>query len=200
MSPRLLETVFGLKGDDTPGPFAKAQVRAEGSFMAFHKHAWTRSALSQCPPLSSSAAASGALAPAIGLRREGWSTVILESAPQINEVGAGIQIPANSGRILVKWGLRDKIDAVARRWVVDAAERLEGEEVAGPNPGPLTTIHTNTAVSSVDSENASAKTTDGRTFSGDVLIGVDGVRSVVKVAVTGDPDNARPSGDKAFRF
>ncbi|KXS12391.1 FAD/NAD(P)-binding domain-containing protein [Gonapodya prolifera JEL478] len=181
----------------------------------------------------------GGLAAAIGLRREGWTTVILESAHQINEVGAGIQLPANSGRILVKWGLREKIEKVAcrpvttRYWRYDNAAPLSKwlyppEELTGapywnihrgdyqklllaealspvlsspvPNPGPPLTTFTNTTVSYVDCETASVKTADGRSFSGDVLIGADGVRSVVKVAVTGEPDHAKPSGDQAFRF
>ncbi|KXS15020.1 FAD/NAD(P)-binding domain-containing protein [Gonapodya prolifera JEL478] len=181
----------------------------------------------------------GGLAAAIGLRREGWTTVILEAAHQISEVGAGIQLPPNSGRILVKWGLKDKIEKVAcrprtiRHWRYDNAAPLSkwpfpSEELMGApywnihrgdyqkllldeaiastlsspvqNPGPPLKIYTNTKVSSVDCENGSVKTTDGRFFSGDVLIGADGVRSVVKVAVTGEPDHAKPSGDQAFRF
>lgn len=54
----------------------------------------------------------GGLAAAIALRRAGWKVTVLETAAQVGEVGAGIQVPPNSSRILLSWGLRSAMEAV----------------------------------------------------------------------------------------
>lgn len=48
------------------------------------------------------------LTAAIGLARRGHKVTVLEAAPKLSEVGAGIQIPPNSTRILYAYGLADK--------------------------------------------------------------------------------------------
>lgn len=48
------------------------------------------------------------LGTAIALRRKGHDVIVIESASELTDVGAGIQIPPNSSRILISWGLRDK--------------------------------------------------------------------------------------------
>lgn len=47
----------------------------------------------------------GGLACAIACRREGIDVEILERSPEVHEVGAGIQIPPNGGRIMCDFGL-----------------------------------------------------------------------------------------------
>ena len=47
----------------------------------------------------------GGLATAIALARKGHSVTALEQASRLGEVGAGIQIPPNSSRLLLEWGL-----------------------------------------------------------------------------------------------
>ena len=47
----------------------------------------------------------GGLACAIACRREGIDVEILERSPEVREVGAGIQIPPNGGRIMRDFGL-----------------------------------------------------------------------------------------------
>jgi salicylate hydroxylase len=47
----------------------------------------------------------GGLATAVALARRGHKVTCFEQAPQLGEVGAGIQIPSNSSRLLLKWGL-----------------------------------------------------------------------------------------------
>ncbi|KAF2801272.1 salicylate hydroxylase [Mytilinidion resinicola] len=52
----------------------------------------------------------GGLATAIALSRRGHTVTVLEQAPALGEaspVGAGIQIPSNSTRLLLSWGLGD---------------------------------------------------------------------------------------------
>lgn len=50
----------------------------------------------------------GGLGAAIALRRKGHHVTVVESASQLSEIGAGIQIPPNSSRILKSWGLEEK--------------------------------------------------------------------------------------------
>jgi salicylate hydroxylase len=66
----------------------------------------------------------GGLTTALALRRRGLRTVVLEQAPQLGEVGAGIQTAPNASRILFGLGLRTQMaaihteptDQVRRRW------------------------------------------------------------------------------------
>ena len=51
----------------------------------------------------------GGLAAAISLKKKGNNVVVLEAAPQLDEVGAGIQIPPNSSRLLKEWGVYDEV-------------------------------------------------------------------------------------------
>jgi salicylate hydroxylase len=55
----------------------------------------------------------GGLAAAIALARAGKRTLVLERAERIEEVGAGLQISPNAGRILQDFGMRPALDAVA---------------------------------------------------------------------------------------
>ncbi|KAJ5622362.1 FAD binding domain containing protein [Penicillium herquei] len=55
----------------------------------------------------------GGLAAAIGITKAGHQVTILEQAAQLGEVGAGIQIPPSSSRVLDQWGLLNKIRTIA---------------------------------------------------------------------------------------
>ena len=66
----------------------------------------------------------GGLTAALSLRHKGLRVTVLEQAPQLGEVGAGIQTAPNASRILVGLGLRAQLEAihtepqdqVRRRW------------------------------------------------------------------------------------
>lgn len=47
----------------------------------------------------------GGLATAVALARRGHKVKVFEQAPALGEVGAGIQLPPNSARLLNRWGL-----------------------------------------------------------------------------------------------
>jgi len=51
----------------------------------------------------------GGLSTAIGLSRKGFSVQVLEKAPQLTEIGAGIQIGCNGTWVLKEFGLEEKI-------------------------------------------------------------------------------------------
>ena len=47
------------------------------------------------------------LAAAVGARQAGWETRVLEQAPTLSEVGAGLQLGPNATRLLRGWGVLD---------------------------------------------------------------------------------------------
>ncbi|MHB2263771.1 FAD-dependent monooxygenase [Aliihoeflea sp. PC F10.4] len=55
----------------------------------------------------------GGLTAALALLREGFEVEVFEQAPELREVGAGVQISANGTRVLFELGLEDDIMAVA---------------------------------------------------------------------------------------
>ena len=57
----------------------------------------------------------GGLTLALSLIRAGFEVTVLEQAPRLGEVGAGIQISANGARVLHALGLSKALDAVAFR-------------------------------------------------------------------------------------
>ena len=54
----------------------------------------------------------GGLSAAYCLAQAGHSVTILESASAIGEIGAGIQVSPNVTRLLIRWGLGDKLKQV----------------------------------------------------------------------------------------
>ncbi len=66
-------------------------------------------------PVVVAGAGIGGLTAALCLARAGKRVEVLERAPVIEEVGAGLQIAPNAGRILQRLGLTEAIDAVALR-------------------------------------------------------------------------------------
>lgn len=55
----------------------------------------------------------GGLAAAYLLGRAGHHITVLESASTLSDVGAGIQITPNMTRLLLRWGLGDKLKEIA---------------------------------------------------------------------------------------
>ena len=53
----------------------------------------------------------GGLAAGLALCRDGWTVEVLEQAPEIYEVGAGLQISPNGMRILDEWGITPRLEA-----------------------------------------------------------------------------------------
>jgi len=64
-------------------------------------------------PIVVAGAGIGGLAAALALARAGRRVAVLERAATIDEVGAGLQIAPNAGRVLQGLGLSDALDAVA---------------------------------------------------------------------------------------
>jgi salicylate hydroxylase len=75
---------------------------------------------------------------ALALGRAGWRVTVLERAPALEEVGAGIQIPPNASRILKHYGLLERVtrDAIAPETLIMRRAR-DGAELTRLPLGPI---------------------------------------------------------------
>lgn len=173
----------------------------------------------------------GGLAAALLLLRRGHRVTVLEQAPVLAEVGAGIQFSANSTCVFRELGLLPAIEALsvtpieyrfrlhrcgellqtiplghlhAERFGApycllhraDVHEVLHGAvQVLGADAVSL-----NTRVAAIDehAQGATVRCVDGRQFDGDLVIGADGIHSVLRKRVLGDVP-ARFTANVAWR-
>lgn len=162
------------------------------------------------------------LAVATALAQRGAAVTVLERAEEIREVGAGLQISPNGGRVLAALGVYDRIaaEAPASRAVVlrnhfDGAERLR-MRLPDPGSGPATLmvhradliealagaaraagvqIRLLQAVDSVEIEDDGApviRLLTGGLLRPDLLIGADGLHSPTRRAVLAGAGAGRP--------
>ena len=158
----------------------------------------------------------GGLGAAIALRRSGHEVVVLEGASHLSEIGAGIQIPPNSTRILEVYGLAEKLQQWVERPKNIALKRYATGQVLGMTPlDPRLTkaygypyllihradyqrilfeeakalgveVHMSTRVVSVDTVAPFVTTGTGQRFAADLVVGADGIRSKVRDSVFPD--------------
>ncbi|KAF9448815.1 FAD/NAD(P)-binding domain-containing protein [Macrolepiota fuliginosa MF-IS2] len=167
---------------------------------------------------------------AYALGRAGHRITIIESAPLLTDVGAGIQITPNVSRILIRWGFGDQFDEMGVKPNFAAFRRYKDDEVVGINilgddiqkrfGSPYWNVHRadllqvlydaakpfiqviqDRVVSiSTSSRGSPFVTTEtGLVVHSDVIIGADGIKSVVRSFVTGQKDRPKPTGDLAYR-
>lgn len=151
----------------------------------------------------------GGLAAAIGLTQHGHKVTVLEGAAELNEVGAGIQIPPNSVKILDIYGIKEQIEAAVtkpsyinlRRY--ETGEVLNGTDLSKMNQlygYPYWLIHRadyqkilldaaiksgadvkfDHRIESVDPEATTVTLANGTVLHADLIIGADGIRSRVR--------------------
>ncbi|MGP3975866.1 FAD-dependent monooxygenase [Streptomyces sp. 8N114] len=178
----------------------------------------------------------GGLCAALSLRQRALRVTVAEAAPQLGEIGAGIQTAPNASRILMGLGLRPQLerirtepqDQVRRRWADGSiiAQLPLGQRVADEygapywhyhradlhkvlldacldpeGPGPVVQIATGAQIVDVDRRDPNRPAVvaaDGRRFTGDVVVGADGIRSAVREA-SGFEDTLVFSGEMAYR-
>lgn len=157
----------------------------------------------------------GGLATAIALSRHGHTVTILESAPVLGEVGAGIQIPPNSMRLLLEWGLGPFLEGKAvepdgmkfRRWqdgrpiaftklIPDHKEKFGAPYYVVHRADFHSAMHSLAAEMGVqikvghhvvdyDESVPSVALADGRKLEADLIVAADGIKSVARKHIPG---------------
>ena len=158
----------------------------------------------------------GGLSTAIALRHQGVDALVLEQARMPTEIGAGIQIAANAAIVLRQLGLESAIRRVGVKPQSYDYRDLRtgkmlyqaplGDEAAGRYGAPMYNIHRADLIQilanavpaearrydarvidvSQDAGGVEVKLQDGTTVRGDVLIGCDGIHSVVRRHLRGE--------------
>ena len=173
----------------------------------------------------------GGLTAASCLMKAGFEVEVYEQAPQLGEVGAGIQLSANAMHVLNDLGLGEAIWNVGVRpgayvfRLHDTGEVLQqfslSEEHLKTHGAPYNQLHradlhdllaakarsfrpdlvrlNKKAIGFEESANqVTLRFADGTTANGDLLIGADGVKSVIRNQIVG-PVPATYTGDGAWR-
>jgi salicylate hydroxylase len=172
----------------------------------------------------------GGLAAALALVRQGFKVTVLEQAPEIGEIGAGIQLGPNAFHAFDALGVGDKARgrAVYTDYMVmhDALDEYQvgkiptGEAFLKRFGNPYAVIHrqdihnsllegaqetgkvqfiTNTRVERVEQvgDTVTVHCTNGKSYTGQALIGADGGKSVVRAQYVNDPP--RVTGHVVYR-
>ena len=81
----------------------------------------------------------GGMTAALALARTGHDVQVLERAPAVSPLGAGLQVSANARRVLVDLGLGEALGAIATHPSRIVIRRWEDDSVIGE--APLTGVH-----------------------------------------------------------
>ncbi|KAJ7206612.1 hypothetical protein GGX14DRAFT_637692, partial [Mycena pura] len=166
---------------------------------------------------------------AIALAKGNHQVEILESAPEITYIGAGIQVSPNSSRILRRLGIdeyierycTEPIDLRMMRWkngqilVECPLKEPAHKDYRSPywhihradlHRGLLEAavdlgckFHLDARVVSIDPDAGSVLTKDDETYSADLIVASDGLNSIARGVVTGGPADPIPTGQMAYR-
>ncbi|KAE8160122.1 hypothetical protein BDV40DRAFT_302544 [Aspergillus tamarii] len=170
----------------------------------------------------------GGMAAALTLGSKGHHVIILESAPKLLEIGAGIQVSPNMLRIFDCWGVSPLIHSKdvalehihVRRWQdgsllgtmpvnktygqqvvihrADLHNALIEQALALPN----VELRVNSTVTDVQFDPASVTLADDTVVQGDIVIAADGIKSTIRGHLLGEDalSKAIPTGDAAYRI
>ncbi|KAJ5736431.1 uncharacterized protein N7483_001556 [Penicillium malachiteum] len=170
----------------------------------------------------------GGLCASLALKRKGHTVTVIDSVSEFVEAGAGIRIPPNSCRLLLRWGV--DLNGIKKtistgynfvRWedgsTIARLPFLNNEETHGA-PYYLVhradlhavllkaaldagvTVHKNQRVVDYDFSIPAAITAEGTSWTAELLICADGVKSISRPLLTGQPDKPRDTGDVAYRI
>ncbi|MCK6210098.1 FAD-dependent monooxygenase [Georgenia sp. EYE_87] len=171
----------------------------------------------------------GGMATAAFLHRAGIGATVYEQAGELGEVGAGLVVAPNAGRLVRRLGVMDLLEESAvrmevgwefRRWkdgevissenLTEACEHLYGEHtytvhradfldvIRAAVPDGAVRLGARCVAVEQDDDGVRLTFADGSVDRADVVVGADGVHSVVRSTVT-DPSPPEYSGICAFR-
>ncbi|TGZ77296.1 FAD/NAD(P)-binding domain-containing protein [Ascodesmis nigricans] len=172
----------------------------------------------------------GGLSCAIATRLSGHRVTVLEQSPSLGEVGAGIQIPPNSSKILFSWDLGPALSAAAvhpEAFIIRSYR--DGSELARQQMrgyveteygAPYLHIHRgdfhevlvekarelgveivlNAKVTAIDFEAPAVTIETGKTFTADLVVAADGLKSRCRELFLGRADPPKDTGDLAYRI
>ncbi|MFI9272134.1 FAD-dependent monooxygenase [Kitasatospora sp. NPDC052896] len=165
----------------------------------------------------------GGLAAAVALRAKGIQADVYEQAQRFSEVGAGFMLAPNSLRVLERLGLHDEITRFGAHFTGFTVCRADGTEVSSVPlggadgytmfgmyradmvnllvsglPGDALHIDHRCVAFAQDDDRAVVTFENGETAEGDVVIGADGIHSVLQQYVV-EPRDPVFSGLAAYR-
>src|SRR5262245_25932478 len=164
----------------------------------------------------------GGLAAGIALRRQGWNVRIYERRPSARELGFGLLLAPNAISALSELGIAESVTARTAPGTGVEVRQLNGRvirrfsmQLGGPAVvalrrdlhdallnavGPDTLKLGSEAIAvNCDQEQVTLRLANGTIDSGAVLIGADGVGSIVRKQLHPDETPPRPSGFSAVR-
>lgn len=160
----------------------------------------------------------GGVTAAVALQRCGWQVTVLERAPELGEVGAGISVWPAAVAVLEELGVKGVEKAAALsapagmrkpngRWVVEAADlgvelpvmihRAQLHDLITDQFGPGITVRTGYTVTEVAQDDSGVTINDD--LRADLVVAADGIRSVIRQALYPEYKGPRYSGYTAYR-
>lgn len=163
----------------------------------------------------------GGLATALALHRIGWDATVLERAPELGEVGAGMSQAPNALRALAELGVEAEARTVGvPTYSAGNLRRADGRYLQRARPGdptpllafhradlhrvlldavPADWLHTNAQVTDVRQDGDSMTVVAGGTeHRADLVVGADGIHSAVRTALWPDTEPPRYLGRTAW--
>lgn len=167
----------------------------------------------------------GGLTAAISLRRVGVEAIVFEKAPELREIGAGISVWTNAMKALEKIGVADAVRAAGRQEIggtvrswngkritevpADALQKRYGlnvvltrpklqETLLGALPDDAVRLDSECVGLRQDGSGVTALFSDGREERSDLLVGADGLHSVIRGRLFGE-GKPRYAGFTAWR-
>ncbi|OAA58652.1 FAD dependent oxidoreductase domain containing protein [Niveomyces insectorum RCEF 264] len=166
---------------------------------------------------------------AISLQEAGHKVTVLENAPQITYIGAGIQVSSNSSRILRRLGVdkhiekycTEPVDLRMMRWqdgqilVECPLQKPALEEYGSPywhihradlhrglsaRAAELgIAVHLNSRVVDVEPAVPAVTTQAGKRYTADLVVASDGLHSICREIVLGHKSPPNPTGQMVYR-
>ncbi|MEI8407309.1 MULTISPECIES: FAD-dependent monooxygenase [unclassified Kribbella] len=160
----------------------------------------------------------GGVTAAVALQRCGWQVTVLERAPELGEVGAGISVWPSAVAVLEELGVKgvEKASVASKpagmrkpdgRWVVEAADlgveipvmihRAQLHDLITDQFGPAITVRTGYTVTKVAQDETGVTINDE--LRADLVVGADGIRSVIRQTLYPEYKGPQYSGYTAYR-